>query len=1553
MTRYSPADDSTAIAVVGMSGRFPGAPNLEAFWRNLRDGVESITFFSKDELRAHGTNLAILDHPQFVPARAVLEGAELFDAAYFGYTPREAQLMDPQQRLFLECGAEALDDAGCNPESFPGMIGVYAGVSVNTYLLSHFFSNPEIATSFGTDKDFVASRLAYKLNLRGPAITVQTACSTSLVAICQACQALLDYHCDVAVAGAATITVPQRSGYVYVEGGIASPDGHCRAFDAGAMGTVSGDGVGVVVLKRLADALADRDHIHAIVRGFALNNDGAMKIGYTAPSVDGQAQVIAMAQSIGGVDADSITYVEAHGTGTILGDPIEVAALTKAFRASTGRRGYCAIGSVKTNIGHLDAAAGVAGFIKTVLTLRHRQIPPSLHFERPNPRIDFDGSPFFVNTRLTDWSPGPSGQLRAGVSSFGIGGTNAHVVLEEAPALPASDPSRTWQVLTISARTPEALDTASRNTIDHLTAHPEIGLADAAFTLQNGRRLFPCRRTVLCRTLDDARTAIEGRDPRRLMDRLQERGDRPVAFMFPGQGTQRVGMGRELYTSEPIFRRALDDCAEAFAAYTDGDLRLVLYPAPGAEEAAASRLERTSVTQAALFATEYALARLWMSWGVRPQALIGHSIGEYVAAAISGVLDFDDAVALVAERGRLMEASPHGVMTAVHVPEHELRGLLADGDGVWLAAVNGPALCVVSGEPERVSALEERLDAAGLPHQRLQTASAFHSGLMDGVMAPLTLAARRVRIGKPAIPYISNVTGTWISESDLADRQYWARQVREPVRFAAGVDALLAFGARVFLEVGPGQVLSTMVRHGLAATGAEAAAASDAVPSLPYTPRDAAEMEQIASAVARLWLNGAGPAWNDYYARESRQTIQVPPYPFERTRYWVSPRQPAAGAAARKLGRAPLDEWFHVPSWKRSIAPVPAEVPARTLIFSDTAGVGARLARNLAGRGSAVIEVTAGERFEWTSDRECTLRPEVRADYDALAADLRERGWPQAIAHVWGVNSGLAAPTGASGAFWQMLLLVQALADASVPAMTLTAITAGVHDVTGSEDLEPQKAAVLGVLRVAPQEFPWLRCRHVDLDMAAIRRSEFAYTDRLAAEVSSPSAGASVAYRGIDRWVQALERVSLTAPRGLPAVLRRQGTYLITGGFGGLGLVFARYLAEAAAARLVLTGRQELPDRSAWLDILATRGEADAVRRRIVEVQHLERLGAEVAVFAADAADDARMRKVVQATRARFGGIDGVIHAAGVPGGGVIQLKTRDAAEAVLAPKIAGTLALERALESETLDFVVLCSSLTSLAGGAGQVDYCAANAFLDAYARSRTSRAGVPTIAIGWDAWSETGMAIGAAVPAQFRVDRDRALEGGITSAEGLEVLRRALAHLPLPQLAISTGPLRTETAPLPSAHAVVGAGRAAAEHVARDETPGNPRPRLAQPYAAPSDEAERAVCTMWEALIGVHPVGVHDNFFDLGGHSVLAVQLMARLNAQFGTAIPVARLYEGLTPAFLAGVVREQLAATGPEDEEDERETAPAAREPLSQRDQVRRRRRLQARRTQERTV
>ncbi|HEX5707970.1 MAG TPA: condensation domain-containing protein, partial [Pyrinomonadaceae bacterium] len=885
------------VAVIGMAGRFPGARNLDEFWRNLRDGVEAVTFFSDEELAAEGVSADVMSHPNYVRAGAVLDDIEMFDAQFFGFSPREAEIIDPQHRFFLECAWEALESAGYNSEAYQGPIGVFGGMHMSKYLLNNLLSNPEVLEAAGAlqiriwnDKDFLASLAAYKLNLRGPSITVQTACSTSLVATALACQSLLNYQCDMALAGGVTISVPQRVGSFFQEG-VLSPDGHCRAFDAKGQGTVGGNGVGVVVLKRLAEALADGDSIQAVIKGSALNNDGSFKIGYTAPSMEGQMEVIGLAQALAGVEPETISYVEAHGTGTPLGDPIEVAALTEVFRAGTDKKGFCGIGSVKTNIGHLDAAAGVASLIKTVLALKHRQLPPSLNFEQPNPKIDFANSPFRVNDKLTEWKR-DGAPRRAGVSSFAMGGVNSHVIVEEAPEIKESSDSRPWQALMLSAKTTTALERMTANLLEHLREHPEQKLADVAYTLHTGRRTFNHRRVVLCQSADGAANALETRDAKRMLSSVGDAERRPVIFMFPGQGAQYLRMAADLYEHEPTFRAQLKECAGILDGHLGFDLLELLYPSDERAAEAAERLNQTLITQPALFAVEYSLARVWMGWGVRPAAMIGHSIGEYVAAALAGVFSLEDALALVAERARLMQQLPAGAMLAVSLPEEEVLPLLKPG--LSLAAVNSAALCVVAGLNESVEALRGRLAAQGVECRRLHTSHAFHSGMVEPILKTFVEKVQRITLREPELPYASNVTGRMITAAEATSPEYWARHLRQTVRFADGLGELLQDANAVLLEVGPGRMLGTLARRHPRKTDKQLI-----LSTLRHPQETQADVAFLLNSLGRLWLAGLEIDWPKFYAHERRLRVPLPTYPFDYQRYWIEPRNVSAELTSR------------------------------------------------------------------------------------------------------------------------------------------------------------------------------------------------------------------------------------------------------------------------------------------------------------------------------------------------------------------------------------------------------------------------------------------------------------------------------------------------------------------------------------------------------------------------------------------------------------------------------------------------------------------------------
>lgn len=884
MTTADLSDHLGEIAIVGMAGRFPGARTLDEFWRNLHDGVESIRFYSEEELLAAGVEPELLHHPHYVRAGAILPEIEFFDASFFGFTPMEADITDPQHRLFLECAWEALENAAYVPGRSSERVGVYAGAGANNYVLN-VYSDEHVTASagafqieIGNDKDYLATRVSYKLNLTGPSMTVQTGCSTSLVAVHLACQSLLDYECDMALAGGVSISSYHASGYLYQEGGVRSPDGHCRTFDAQARGTIAGSGAGVVVLKRMADAIAARDYIHAVIKSSAVNNDGATKVGYTAPSVEGQAEVIAKALALAGVSAEHVSYIEAHGTATPLGDPVEIAALTKCFRADTNRKGFCAIGSVKTNVGHLNVAAGVTGLIKTALSLEQQMLPPSLHFVRPNPEIDFAESPFRVCTQLMPW-PANGAPRVAGVSSFSIGGTNAHVIVTEAPAMKPYDTRREWHVLTLSARTPTALEALATRLAKHLEEKPETNPADLAYTLNTGRKNFYHRRTIVYRNIEDAIKALESPDERPSV-RPSEDERRSVVFMFPGQGTQHAGMARELYQTEPIFRDEVDRCAELLLPALVLDLREVLYAEAASESHVEEQLKQTLLAQPALFVTEYALAKLWLSWGVRPAAMIGHSLGEYVVACLAGVLSLEDALSLVAVRGKLMQQLPEGAMLAILLSEAAVLPLL--GNDLSLAAVNGPNSCVVSGPAANLFALEQLLSQQQVASRRLDVSRAFHSEMVEQIVDEFAREVSRLQLRPPQIPYISNLTGEWIKTEEATDNGYWIRHLRHPVRFSEGVSLLLSEPANVLLEVGPGQTLSALARQHVNVNSERL------ILSSLGKPREArSDVASLLETLGQLWLAGAFDNWQEFYSGEQRQRLPLPTYPFERERFWI------------------------------------------------------------------------------------------------------------------------------------------------------------------------------------------------------------------------------------------------------------------------------------------------------------------------------------------------------------------------------------------------------------------------------------------------------------------------------------------------------------------------------------------------------------------------------------------------------------------------------------------------------------------------------------------
>ncbi len=1552
------------IAIVGMAGRFAGAQDLDAFWRHLSDGDELIRAFTDEELQEVGFDRRVLERPEFVKACGLLEGVDTFDAGLFGISPREASLIDPQQRVFLEVAWEALERAGYDPETTADRIGVFAGIGLNRYL-RHLFSNPEVIQSAGemqimlaNDKDYVATRTSYKLNLKGPSVTVQTACSTSLVAIHMACRSLREGECEMALAGGVSLLSFDKTGYIFQEGGIMSPDGHCRAFDADARGTVGGSGVGIVVLKPLAAALADRDPIDAVIRGSAINNDGSYKVGFTAPSVEGQARALADALADAEVDPATVGYVETHGTGTSLGDPIEVAALTQAYGAGNGHRR--ALGSVKTNIGHTDAAAGVAGLIKATLALKHAQVPPSLHFKEPNPQIDFDAGGFYVNTELSDWEADGTPR-RAGVSAFGLGGTNAHAVLEEAPPQDEEPaPGRAWQLAVLSGRTPTALERSAERLAGHLERHGDLHLPDVAYTLQVGRKGLTHRRAVVCRDLGALRTVLGGdAAPAAALVPSAPSGarERPVAFLFPGQGAQHPGMGQELYETEEVYRRTVDACCDRFAPILGFDLREILHPAGDGSSgdafaSAAERLRQTACTQPALFAVEMALARLWMSWGVRPEAMVGHSVGEYAAACVAGVFTLEEAATLVARRGQLLQGLPGGAMLSVPLPAEEIEPLL--GETLSLAAVNGPQQCVVSGPETAVARFEERLEGDDVATRRLHTSHAFHSGMVEPVMDAFRREVAALELRRPRLPFLSNVTGTWIRDDEATDPDYWARHLRRPVRFADALDTLATLGqgdGAALLEVGPGRTLTTLARRHPQIPadrpavvslrppqrgGKAGGSRSTRAPGVPEAGQ-ASDLAHLLAAVGGLWTAGVRIDWHAVSAGQRRRRLALPTYPFERERHWVEPAKgPVAGRGARRgahasgQGKLRPEDWLYAPVWKPATPPAADAAPSPDLsqtprpaecwlLFTDGGGLADRLADHLEARGRTVRRVRPGEAFADAGDGTFRLglgRPE---DYGALLRALEKEGLePTHIGHFATLDSAPPPRDGErdgarDGAreesprevaqriqeeqehgFLSLLYLTQALAarPAGEP-IRLTLVSTGLQAVDGSERLRPEGATALGLLRVCSQEHDNIVCRNVDVVVPAGERGRAELVERLAAELASPEQGVAVAYRRDGRWVQSYEPLEGPEPEAGHRVLRQQGVYLLTGGLGRIGLALAEDLARVCNARLVLTGRTPLPEREAWDGWLAEHGEDDPTSRKIARVRALEEAGAEVLVLAADVADRRQMAEAVRRAHEHFGALHGVVHLAGELKDWMLPLEETDAdlCRAQFLPKVYGLYVLEEVLEGLDLDFCILFSSLAAVLGGLGLAAYASANTFIDAFARRHNREHEVPWLSIAWDAWQFDAAAqgIGRGL-AQLALHPD----------EGVEAFHRALVFRHRSQVVVSTGDLEARLATW-----LRPAQEEAQEQAPAADSSRSSRWNLSTEYEEPSDETEKVLTELWQELLGIDSIGIHDNFFELGGDSLVGIQMISRVRRMFQTKLSLRDLFEGSTVAELASLV------------------------------------------------
>ncbi len=1344
------------VAIIGMACRLPGATNINQYWKNLLDGLETLNTFTDKELIASDVDPAVFNQPNYIRNRGI-NGAEYFDAEFFGVTPREAELIDPQQRIFLECAWHAMEDAGCDPYNTKERIGVFGGTGTPLHLVDVMgnswvkknASGASIITS--NDKDYVTTRVSYKLNLTGPSVNVQCACSTSMVAVVMGINSLMNYQSDMILAGGATIELPERHGYLYQAGGMESADGHCRTFDKDANGTVFSRGCGIVVLKRLEDAIRDHNNIYAVILGGAINNDGNKKAGFTAPSVEGQVEVITEALALSEVSADTISYVEAHGTATPIGDPIEVASLSESFRQYSDRKQFCALGSVKTNIGHTDIASGAASLIKTALCLKNRKIPASLHFNEANPKIDFPNSPFFVNTELRDWIPENGTPLRALVNAFGVGGTNACVILEEPPSQSLINQELPCDLLLVSGRSSEAVSAAQSEIKAFVESFPDVDPHALAYTSRYGRHHFLNRAAIPFRTREELLATLCTKNA----VKIKSPGKLPIVFMFPGQGNQYIRMGLPLYETHEVFRKTIDECALLLTEELGFDIRTVLFPAASDEEEAARKINETYITQPALFMVSYAQAQLLMSLGLQPDMLIGHSVGEYVAAAISGVFSLKDALKAVARRGRLVQALPGGAMLAVLLTEEQLRLILPVG--LEIAVINSPGLCVASGPVELIDQFAVELNKTKTFNKKIPTSHAFHSAMMDPALPAFAEFFKEIRLSAPAIPIASTVTGQWLTAEESTNPDFWVKHVRKTVRFADAAKLCLDMAPAVFVESGPGQSLESAVKRQLAKDSPHGVIST--IPSLENTTDP---LIYFYSSLGHIWANGDYFKW-ELFDKSKRELISYPGYPFERKPYIIDfSLKDGAKAKTENKKKSDINQWFFIPGWRRTAPPqrIPVNGMATSdessekacwLLFTDDEGLCTEIDRQLNTAGITCFHVKKGKEFIQDNEGFC-LDPGRKEHYIQLVKKLKSEKWvPSKIIYAWSYSQKpepghlhpLKAEQLASEYFYGPMYLEQALiGEGFIKDLFLVFVVNHLFNVTGEPVLAPEKAMIIGPSRVIGQEHPGFIARLVDLPSASEPEQLKELGSFVVSECRLSADENIVAYRHGYRWVEDYTSICPETGGLTEKSLIDNGVYMITGGISGIGMELAKYIARSVKSVLVLTHRSPISPRSEWHDIAESAGADDREAMRVRDLLELESLGATVILAQLDASDYEGTRNLVEKIEKEMGPFRGVLHSAGMPGAGVIALKEKEQADLVLKSKLHGTLILHDIFKEKTLDFFFLFSSVSSIMGEAARIDYCGSNSFMDSFAQYRKRLTGDHTLSINWGQWGVVGMA-------------------------------------------------------------------------------------------------------------------------------------------------------------------------------------------------------------------
>ncbi len=1469
------------IAVVGMAGKFPGARNIAEYWGNLSNGVESISFFSDEELKLAGVPPNLINKSNYVKASGFLENFDKFDAAFFGYSPTDAELLDPQIRLAHESVYEALEDSGINPYQYNGSIGLIMGCSTNPEWL--FSVNSDTLNYYSTyhlsNSSFLATKISHKLNLKGPSYVIQTACSSSLVAVHQACQSLIMGESDICLAGGVSINNLNKRGYLYQEGLILSSDGHCKPFDNSGDGTVGGNGIGVVVLKTLEDALNDGDKIYAVIKGSGVNNDGNRKIDYTAPSVRAQADLIRSVHYLAETPPESISYIEAHGTGTNIGDPIEIEALKLAF--STEKRNFCAIGSVKGNIGHLDNAAGIAGFIKTVMALYNKKIVPSINCKKPNEKIDFKKSPFYINTELKEWQES-NYPLRAGVSSFGVGGTNVHVVLEQASFEQKKTPKHEHNVIILSAKSKDALKQSKLNLIEYLSCNQDENITDIAYTLQVGRAGFNFRETVVCSEINEA---IEKLTASYEQNSFSVSNCPNPIFMFPGQGSQYVNMANDLYKKNDYFKDQLDICLDFLMKEKGINLKKYIFPYLGTD-IHETEINQTSIAQPLIFSIEYALTKLLMHMGIYPKAMIGHSIGEYVAACVAGVFSLNDALSLVFERGKLMQECIKGGMLAIFLSEEDIVDLLKDTN-LSLAAANSPHLNVVSGNTYEINNLKTKLDELKIACKQLHTSHAYHSAMVEPVMNDFKILFNDLVLNKPQIPYISNLDGNWINEEKVITSDYWVDHLRQTVRFVNGLSTLLKEENSLYIEVGPGNSLISLLKS----HNSYKQVKPKTLNTLRHVYEKKLDTQFFFESLGKAWNYGVNIFWENIYSKDiTPKRISLPSYPFEQFRFNAVLNN-KKGSNIIKLEdnlKENIDNWFYRPSWirKEKLRKNNIEGENIWLVFSNSDEISKNTIEILNKNSNTVVQVIKGDEYKCINNTSFILNPDNEINFVKLFEALKKvDSLPDNILYFWSFDK--EEKTDSLEDYYDFINLSKSIGTTCIDSqIKLGVVSNHLQSVMDNDDeLFPLKSILLGPLYVLSQEYPNVTTFNIDLRSYNINSIITETTLSIINEFNELIPNNIIAIRQGYRWIKCVDKIEHDGIKS-NIELRNNGLYLITGGLGKIGLSFAEYIAKKNKSIIVLIGRSVFPKEENWDEWLSTHSESESISIKIRKLQKIKRLGSKIIICKADIANRDQMKTIVSRIEKKYNNINGVFHAAGIIDC-IVPLKklTKDEINKQLTAKVDGTIVLEEIFQKADLDFCLICSSISSLIGGYGFSAYAGANIFMDNYITKNNHRNNNAWKVLNLDAWSD--------------VSKEGTEVNAITNNEAYELFNHILTISCENQIYISTINLNNRINFLHQK-------KIACLNKNHQEIILHDRPNISNSYIAARTDIEKKLARIWQEILSIKKIGINDDFFELGGHSLLATQTITKIRTELNIELPLKIIFENSTISELSEKIK-----------------------------------------------